>query len=124
MAAKVEAKGGGKLCEDTETPSLDLFCEDSLKETMPCNEMDCSLDPEARDCHLSIWADWSECTTSCGQGLRTRSREVAAAPLLGGLGCSADLKQALQRSFEACPMPGGSLPQASLRVGGLRVPLS
>ena len=120
---QVEAKGGGKLCEDRkggsdatrssvsggrrDEKSLREL-EDSLKETMPCNEMDCSLDPEARrelrsclhssggvcrDCQLSIWADWSECTTSCGQGLRTRTREVAAKPLVGGLGCSADLKQ-------------------------------
>lgn len=85
-AVEVEAARGGKPCQD------------SQKELMPCNEMSCELDAAARDCHLSVWVSWSDCSTSCGQGMRTRTREVAVLPLAGGKGCSADMKQ-----VEACP---------------------
>lgn len=73
-------------------------CEDSMSETMACNEMDCHMDKQARDCHLSVWTSWGDCSQSCGKGIRTRTREVTAPPLMGGIGCSADIQQ-----VEGCP---------------------
>eukprot|EP00437_Effrenium_voratum_P009113 CAMPEP_0181425668 /NCGR_PEP_ID=MMETSP1110-20121109/15276_1 /TAXON_ID=174948 /ORGANISM="Symbiodinium sp., Strain CCMP421" /LENGTH=1604 /DNA_ID=CAMNT_0023548859 /DNA_START=40 /DNA_END=4854 /DNA_ORIENTATION=- len=87
---EVEAKRGGRPCQD------------STLETMPCNEIPCQLDPEGRDCQLSLWTSWTDCSVSCGQGVRQRSREVLTAPLAGGRGCSAILQEVMGCSKPVC----------------------
>jgi len=47
-------------------------CPPHLAYTRPCGEEPCSV----IECTLSDWTSWSECTTSCGPGTETRSREV------------------------------------------------
>ncbi|CAE8699096.1 unnamed protein product [Polarella glacialis] len=64
-------------------------CEDNTKETAPCNEMPCSHNSEGADCVVSQWTLWAGCSTSCGQGVRERSRSILVPPLEGGLGCNA-----------------------------------
>ncbi|CAJ1355839.1 unnamed protein product [Effrenium voratum] len=68
-------------------------CQDALNETQPCNEFPCLVDPLARDCQMSLWTEWSGCSTSCGEGVKHRDRAVLAPPLEGGVGCSASLQQ-------------------------------
>jgi len=81
-SVEVEAQRGGRPCED------------SKLETQPCNEIPCSLHTEGGDCALSQWSYWSDCSTTCGQGLRQRSREVLAPAVQGGIGCNAILEEA------------------------------
>eukprot|EP00930_Biecheleria_cincta_P048800 TRINITY_DN34064_c0_g1_i1.p1 TRINITY_DN34064_c0_g1~~TRINITY_DN34064_c0_g1_i1.p1 ORF type:complete len:1651 (+),score=328.54 TRINITY_DN34064_c0_g1_i1:184-4953(+) len=64
-------------------------CQNSLLETKPCNEVPCSVNTDGADCQLSQWTYWGECSTTCGEGIRKRAREVLTPPLEGGLGCSA-----------------------------------
>jgi len=68
-------------------------CEDTTEETVPCNDFACSVDPESRDCSLSTWSEWSECSADCGQGLQRRSRSVRVLAIEGGIGCNDPLEE-------------------------------
>ncbi|MGE0453213.1 MAG: thrombospondin type-1 domain-containing protein [Vicinamibacteria bacterium] len=47
---------------------------------------DCSQ-PLPVDCQVSAWGDWSACSTSCGAGVRSRSRSVLVPASGGGAAC-------------------------------------
>ncbi|XP_071503692.1 spondin-1-like [Diadema antillarum] len=40
-----------------------------------------------RDCMMTAWGPWSECSKSCGKGKRTRQRMIKQRPRNGGLAC-------------------------------------
>merc|ERR1719326_716365 len=54
----------------------------SLNMVLPCNEEKCPI-----DCAVGDWGGWSDCTTKCGGGLKTRSRSVEREPMYKGEGC-------------------------------------
>jgi len=54
-----------------------------LKEERDCNEHHCPI-----DCVMDDWKVWSECSTSCGPGTKTRTRDVSTPANLGGKACS------------------------------------
>jgi len=66
---KVEDVNGGKPCEGD-----------------PLEKLSCDLANCPVDCVFSTWSDWGECTSSCGKGIRykTRKREEGR---YGGLAC-------------------------------------
>lgn len=39
-------------------------------------EEDCSPEPCVKDCVLSSWTGWSDCSVTCGQGITRRTRQV------------------------------------------------
>ncbi|TRY95360.1 hypothetical protein DNTS_002845 [Danionella cerebrum] len=66
--------------------SPDLCSESGLVEEV------CHL-PCPLDCKLSEWSPWSACSTSCGSGLKTRSKWLREKPFNGGRPCpKLDLK--------------------------------
>ncbi|XP_058797788.1 semaphorin-5A [Phymastichus coffea] len=90
--------GGGtqykiRLCESGS-------CEGQATETRSCNTKPCQalsfqhgeFEPEGQ---WSCWSDWSECSASCGFGVRSRSREC-----LGSANCEGP-----SRARESCEMP-------------------
>ncbi|CAJ1370240.1 unnamed protein product [Effrenium voratum] len=64
-----EAANGGKACEGNRT------------EVAKCN-----TDPCPVDCSFELWQEWGDCSASCGQGTRFRTR-VKKAELYGGAAC-------------------------------------
>jgi len=62
-------------------------CPEVLIETQGCALSPC----RRRDCIVSPWATWSGCSSSCGIGYRTRSRDFQQRPCEGGRGCDLDL---------------------------------
>jgi len=53
-----------------------------LNMVLPCNEQKCAI-----DCAVGDWSGWSECTTKCGGGLKTRARPVVREPMYKGEAC-------------------------------------
>jgi len=53
-----------------------------LEETVNCNLKCCP-----RDCEVSDWGDWEQCSESCGGGERKRYRTEITAPNCGGKKC-------------------------------------
>ncbi|NNC95123.1 MAG: thrombospondin type-1 domain-containing protein, partial [Chitinophagales bacterium] len=62
------------------------------------------------DCVVGPWSPWSACDTSCGGGMKTRTRDILVYPSNGGLACPDTIEmmacntQACQDSFDLiCP---------------------
>ena len=45
------------------------------------------------DCMLSEWTGWSECSTTCDEGLQVRQRMVKRPAQEGGASCDGELKE-------------------------------
>jgi len=76
---------GGFMSRSRDKKVADQFggkaCEGDPIEKLPCDLPNCPV-----DCVFSAWSDWGECTSSCGKGIRykTRKREEGR---YGGLAC-------------------------------------
>jgi len=66
-------------------------CKGSLLETEPCDDSECI---SQLDCLVSAWSIWSSCSASCGDGFRTRFRNVDEAADPGGVACDKALREA------------------------------
>eukprot|EP01012_Entosiphon_sulcatum_P049575 TRINITY_DN6820_c0_g1_i6.p1 TRINITY_DN6820_c0_g1~~TRINITY_DN6820_c0_g1_i6.p1 ORF type:complete len:7637 (+),score=112.47 TRINITY_DN6820_c0_g1_i6:5459-28369(+) len=62
-----------------------------MLETQHCNTQACPV-----DCVVSAWSLWSECSTSCGGGERTRKRQIVTQPANGGTSCP------ITEQYESC----------------------
>jgi len=83
-------------------------CNGSAEETQPCRKSNCPF-----DCQYEDWGDWSDCSTSCGQGTRSRARGYANASN-GGHPCveeAVDSSPCVQ-SDPMCPSSGALEPVA------------
>lgn len=92
-----EAANGGEQCP-------------ALKETRQCNTQQC-----AKDCQVSEWSKWSECSRTCGGGTQTRTRTITSPAVAGGecpvlsetqacnsQSCSTDCEVSLWSEWSAC----------------------
>uniref|UniRef100_A0ACB8FV41 Thrombospondin type-1 domain-containing protein 7A n=1 Tax=Sphaerodactylus townsendi TaxID=933632 RepID=A0ACB8FV41_9SAUR len=70
-------KANGVIVEDT-------ICE--YFEPKPQLEQGCLI-PCQKDCIVTEFSIWSECSKTCGQGLKHRYRHVVAPPQFGGFVC-------------------------------------
>ncbi|NWX72371.1 THS7B protein, partial [Alca torda] len=73
------------------------------------------LVPCPRDCVVSEFSGWSQCSTGCAKSLQHRTRVVIAPPLYGGAPCP-NLTESRACSVPACPL-GEEEHTYSLRVG-------
>lgn len=74
-------------------------CDGPITETRACNTKPCRslvFETEILDGQWSCWSDWTECSVSCGFGVRSRSREC----LQGSGRCDGPSQQR-----ESCEMP-------------------
>ncbi|EDO26284.1 predicted protein, partial [Nematostella vectensis] len=59
------------------------------------------------DGEFSDWTEWTKCTSSCGKGVRSRSRSCTApAPELGGKPCVGPTEQTMACDYGDCPVNG------------------
>ncbi|NWT41467.1 THS7B protein, partial [Chroicocephalus maculipennis] len=73
------------------------------------------LVPCPRDCVVSEFSVWSQCSTGCAKSLQHRTRAVIAPPLYGGAPCP-NLTESRACGVPACPL-GEEEHTYSLRVG-------
>eukprot|EP00927_Polykrikos_kofoidii_P064947 TRINITY_DN60751_c0_g1_i1.p1 TRINITY_DN60751_c0_g1~~TRINITY_DN60751_c0_g1_i1.p1 ORF type:complete len:1809 (-),score=251.75 TRINITY_DN60751_c0_g1_i1:69-5465(-) len=64
----------------------------SMNMTKSCNEQICPSEHPQKDCLLGDWADWSQCSSACGTGVRTTERVVSRFLVDDGESCSGTLK--------------------------------
>lgn len=79
---------GGQVC-----PSLDERTE----------ERECNTEPCPIDCKMSEWADWGDCSATCGEGKQFRRRTVVTEPLWEGLPCESNT-QMRDCKIKECPV--------------------
>lgn len=76
-------------------------CDGGTFELQPCAIEKC---PMKVDCHWGDWSTLSACTTSCGGGMASRSREVVQLPQHGGKRCEKNITMMISEcNTEACP---------------------
>ncbi|CAD7956383.1 unnamed protein product [Amoebophrya sp. A25] len=71
------------------------------QEMQPCPGLE-PCDPDARDCLLSEWTEWGDCSCTCN-GVRDRSRRIEVAARNGGKPCTGQaLKEIEPCNVESC----------------------
>ncbi|CEF70857.1 Thrombospondin, type 1 repeat and Proteinase inhibitor I2, Kunitz metazoa domain and Reeler domain and Spondin, N-terminal domain-containing protein [Strongyloides ratti] len=58
---------------------------------------------ERVDCILNEWSPWSECSTTCGRGKRTRNKSIKVFPRNGGTPCPSGLHLIQERKCDNRP---------------------
>ncbi|KAK4311029.1 hypothetical protein Pmani_017444 [Petrolisthes manimaculis] len=78
-------------------------CPGDVSQPRPCRPDPCPVDGK-----WSPWQSWSECSTTCGTGVRVRVRVCAApAPVYGGKECDGDGIVEEECHPKDCPVSGG-----------------
>ncbi|CAH1785587.1 unnamed protein product [Owenia fusiformis] len=77
---------------------------DDLTEKMSCKIQECPVNGGP-----GTWAQWEQCSTTCGDGEKIRTRECSnPAPAYGGDECNAtDLTERIYCKVQECPVNGG-----------------
>uniref|UniRef100_A0A3Q3X2V2 Spondin-1 n=1 Tax=Mola mola TaxID=94237 RepID=A0A3Q3X2V2_MOLML len=78
-------------------PPIDgSMCKTEVSEVEKCMMPECHTIP----CILSPWSQWSVCSVTCGQGVRTRQRMLKSDPL----DCVEELEQTEKCMLPECPV--------------------
>ncbi|KAG7225484.1 hypothetical protein INR49_027479 [Caranx melampygus] len=75
-------------------------CDGPAKQTKYCNIAVCPVDGNWNE-----WSAWSECSTSCSNGTRQRTRECNG-PSYGGSECHGSWKEMANCFLKECPVDG------------------
>uniref|UniRef100_A0A8C5CCN9 Spondin-1 n=1 Tax=Gadus morhua TaxID=8049 RepID=A0A8C5CCN9_GADMO len=78
-------------------PADGSICSAEVLEVEKCMMPECHTIP----CMLTPWSDWSDCSVTCGKGLRTRQRTLKSPVELGE--CTEDLEQVEKCMLPECP---------------------
>ncbi|KAM8808098.1 SPON1 protein, partial [Eudromia elegans] len=80
------------------TPADGSLCKAETTEAEKCMMPECHTIP----CLLSPWSEWSDCSVTCGKGMRTRQRMLKSAAELGD--CNEELEQVEKCMLPECPI--------------------
>jgi len=99
--------GGQKMRERSVEPAH-AFSEDEdgcgyevQKMIAPCGLGPCH-EAGTSDCQLSEWDEWSECSSRCGTGSKSRSRSIVSESMFGGNPCEGPLKELARCEVSEC----------------------
>lgn len=79
-------------------------CKGAKVETKKCMP-DCAKNAHPRDCELTEWSTWGECTKSCNVGQQFRERSVKTQVRQDGKPCNDDLKETRSCHKHGCDNP-------------------
>jgi hypothetical protein len=75
-------------------------CPAILSETIPCNADPCPI-----DCVTGEWSDYGPCSSTCGGGVKTRTRNIITQPQYGGQSCL-PISESIPCNTYPCPTSG------------------
>ena len=88
-----------RVCDNPAPENGGTPCAGSSSESENCNEQACSVDGAWAD-----WGVWSDCTLTCGDGTKDRSRTCTnPAPSNGGYACVGDGQESSTCNEAPCP---------------------
>ncbi|XP_061191017.1 coadhesin-like [Saccostrea echinata] len=98
--------GGWKVrfrdCSNPAPANGGLPCYGDSVQPTGCNMLHCPVDGG-----WSSWSNVSQCSSSCGQGVQTRSRTCSSpSPGFGGQQCSGNSKESKICNLRTCPVDG------------------
>ncbi|XP_065934945.1 uncharacterized protein [Magallana gigas] len=116
--------GGGiktrfRLCNDPFPAFGGRNCSGSFQQFSQCNPLPCPIDGG-----LSIWNEWSLCSSTCGGGIQIRNRSCTnPVPQNGGKECEGETADSLDCNAHECPIDGnfsdwGAWTMCSVTCGG------
>ncbi|CAD7965880.1 unnamed protein product [Amoebophrya sp. A25] len=76
-------------------------CLGHLRETRECGM---SLCTNPKDCEISAWTKWSDCTKSCDGGQEFRQRVMISGASHGGAGCADQLSEIRGCNLQPCSL--------------------
>merc|ERR1719409_151078 len=91
------AEYGGNCSEGG--ASIDLADPNVYTKDEACNTQPCPV-----DCVLGDWTDWGPCSTTCGSGLKEKTRLVTTPDQYGGTACG-NTEEDHTCNLMACPTP-------------------
>lgn len=74
-------------------------CAGGGQQDRVCNAAFCPI-----HCQWDDWGQWSQCSTTCGDGAQTRDREIKVHPLYGGNACNGSSTDTKTCDQEGCPV--------------------
>jgi hypothetical protein len=74
-------------------------CPSSLEKELPCEIQPCPV-----DCELTDWVKASECSASCGGGIKSEIKNVATQPAHGGAMCDVIRSREVSCNEDPCPI--------------------
>uniref|UniRef100_A0A5F9D5H6 Spondin-1 n=1 Tax=Oryctolagus cuniculus TaxID=9986 RepID=A0A5F9D5H6_RABIT len=80
------------------SPADGSMCKAETSQTEKCMMPECHTIP----CLLSPWSEWSDCSVTCGKGMRTRQRMLKSLAELGD--CNEELEQVEKCMLPECPI--------------------
>ncbi|XP_043915241.1 spondin-1 [Protopterus annectens] len=80
------------------SPADGSMCKTETAEVDKCSMPECHTIP----CMLTPWTEWSDCSVTCGKGMRTRRRMLKSSADLGD--CNEELDQTEKCMLPECPM--------------------
>jgi len=64
--------------------------------------LQCSQEPCAQDCEMGAWSAWTECSATCGGGIRARRRSITKNPIGAGAACGAFSEHEVCNAEKSC----------------------